>query len=381
MTIYRMNAAAKTLDTVFGRDDDQAIPIHNIALDSPTSYAAKAVRERQELLLHFDPQDDSTQIPGPCQMRTALFAPLIVDDKILGVMSIQSGKADAYGERERLIFRTLSAYGAIAMANATAIAALRQAQSQLVQQEKMASLGGLVAGIAHEINTPLGTTLVAISGVEGTLQTLQNAIDSGCLSKAVLESSTSEGMEYTALALKTASRAAELVALFKTISVNTDSDRSVEIKLVDYLEEVATLVRTKLMQNDCKLEVTAPTGLSMKVVADALTETLSRILVNTLNHGFDQGRTGTLRLCAQIDEVDGGDDVVISVSDDGHGIAPEDLSKVFDPFFTTKSGIQGHVGLGLHVAYNHVTERLKGKIQITSTLGEGTCVTIRLKRS
>jgi ligand-binding sensor domain-containing protein len=95
MTIYRMNAAAKSLDAVFGRDDDQAMPMRNIALDSPTSNAARAVRERQDLLLHFDPQDDSTTIPGTRQMLTALFAPLIVDDKVLGAMSIQSDKQNA----------------------------------------------------------------------------------------------------------------------------------------------------------------------------------------------------------------------------------------------------------------------------------------------
>jgi signal transduction histidine kinase len=103
-----------------------------------------------------------------------------------------------------------------------------------------------------------------------------------------------------------------------------------------------------------------------------------------LDHAFDQGRTGTVRLHAQIDAGEGenqeGNHVIISVSDNGHGIAPEDLPKVFDPFFTTKSGLQGHVGLGLHVAYNHVTQRLKGQIKITSTLGEGTCVEIRLKK-
>ncbi len=380
MTIYRMNAAAKTLDAVFGRDDDQAMPMRNIALDSPTSNAARAVRERQDLLLHFDPQDYSTTIPGTRQMLTALFAPLIVDDKVLGAMSIQSDKANAYGERERLIFRTLTAYGAIALANAAALAALRQAQGQLVQQEKMASLGGLVAGIAHEINTPLGTTLMAISGVEGAWQTLQDAVASGRISKSVLDSSTAEGMEYTTLALKTATRAAELIALFKTISVNADSDRMAEIELADYLPEVATLVHAQLVQNGNKLEIAAPAGLRLQVVPDALTESLSRILVNVLHHAFTDGRSGTLRISAQADEGDGGDFVVITISDDGHGIAPEDLPKVFDPFFTTKSGMHGHVGLGLHVAYNHVTQRLKGQIHVTSTLGEGTCVEIRLKK-
>jgi signal transduction histidine kinase len=115
-------------------------------------------------------------------------------------------------------------------------------------------------------------------------------------------------------------------------------------------------------------------------VHEALTETLSRILVNVLDHGFTDGRTGTLRLFAQVDETEGREEVIITISDNGHGIAPQDLPKVFDPFFTTKSGILGHVGLGLHVAYNHVTQRLKGQIQITSTLGEGTRVQIHLKK-
>ncbi len=381
MTIYRMNATATVLDAVFGRDDDHVMPTRSVALDSPTSNVARVVRERQELLLNIDPlADSSNQVPGTRKMLTALFAPLIVDDHVLGVMSIQSDHANAYGERECLIFRTLSAYGAIALANAAAIAALRQAQHQLVQQEKMASLGGLVAGIAHEINTPLGTTLMAISGAQDAWQTLKNATISNDLSKAVLDSSTTDGMEYTALALKTATRAAELIALFQTISINADSDCLVEIGLAEHLQEVAALVHSQLAQNGCQLAVAAPAGLSLHVVPEALTESLSRILVNALDHGFTEGRTGTLRLTAQLNEEDGGEEVVITISDDGHGIAPEDLPKVFDPFFTTKSGIQGHVGLGLHVAYNQITQRLKGQIHVTSTLGEGTNVEIRLKK-
>jgi signal transduction histidine kinase len=381
MTIHRMNAATRSLDAVFGRDNDQAMEMANIALDCPTSNAARAVRERRELLLNYDPQDESTDLPGTRQMLTALFAPLIVDDKVLGVMSIQSDQQNVYGERERLIFRTLTAYGAIALANAAAMAELRQAQGQLVQQEKMVSLGGLVAGIAHEINTPLGTTLVAISGVESAWQTLKDAAASGRLSQSILQSTAADGMEYTALALKTATRAAELIALFKTISVDADSDQMMEIELADYLPEMATLVHSKLVQNGNKLAFAIPAGLRMQVVPDALTEVLSRVLVNVLNHAFTDGRKGTLRISAQAGAADdGGDVVVISIRDDGHGIAPEDLPKVFDPFFTTKSGMHGHVGLGLHVAYNHVTQRLKGQIAITSTLGEGTCVEIRLKK-
>ncbi len=258
-------------------------------------------------------------------------------------------------------------------------AELIQAQGQLVQQEKMVALGSLVVGIAHEINTPLGTTLVAISGVGEALKTLKTALASGSPSKSLLAATTEEGLEYNALALKTGTRAAELVAMFKTISVDAESDQRVEIELADYLQEMADLVQSQLTQKGCKLEVSAPAGLRIRLVVEALTEALSRILVNALDHGFADGRSGTLRLCAQVEAAQGGDVVVISVSDDGHGIAPEALPKVFDPFFTTKSGLHGHVGLGLHVAYNHVTQRLKGQIHIASTLGQGTSVEIRLK--
>jgi hypothetical protein len=101
-------------------------------------------------------------------------------------------------------------------------------------------------------------------------------------------------MEYNALALKTATRAAELIALFKTIAVNPDNDRVSSIELADYLPEVATLIQIRLAQNGSKLEVAAPEGLRIHVVPEALTEALSRILVNVLDHGLSDGRTGRL---------------------------------------------------------------------------------------
>ncbi len=384
MIIYRINSTATALDAVFGRDKGHVIPTHRIALDSPTSHAAQAARERQELLIHFHPNTQNTLLPiSPLPtlppMHSALFAPLFVDDKLLGVMTIQTDTENTYNERERQIFRTLSAYGAIALANAATMFALRKAQGQLVQQEKMASLGNLVAGIAHEINTPLGTTLVAISGAESAWHTLKNALAAGSLSKSLLESSTTEGIEYTALALKTANRAAELIDLFKTIAINTDSDSNqiVELELSHYLPELLGLIRAPLTHKGCKLELSITPGLTIKLVPEALTEALSRVLVNALDHAFTDGRIGTLQLNAQSNTK--GDGVIITISDNGHGISPQNLPKVFDPFFTTKSGLHGHVGLGLHVAYNHVTQRLKGHINITSTLGEGSRVEIRLK--
>jgi signal transduction histidine kinase len=252
----------------------------------------------------------------------------------------------------------------------------------------MASLGGLVAGIAHEINTPLGTTLMAISGAGNALQELKTAIADNRLSKLMLDTSTAQALEYTNLALRTASRAADLVTLFKTIAVQGDNDKIIEVDLTEYLPDAETLLREPLALRGCRLEIDVPAGLRLTIVPDALLEAITCVATNVFDHAFTNGRTGLLRLTARTnhnghdgnDGNDGNDyDVIIEVEDDGHGIAPEHLPKVFDPFFTTQSGIGGHVGLGLYVAFNHITQRLKGDIRIASTLGKGTTVTILLK--
>lgn len=374
LAIYRINQVGNALELAFGREDGEILPNYCILLTDPISNVARVARDRQEQLLDFDPDIISpTHIPGTRMMLSAMYAPLIVDDNVLGVMSIQSARVHAYGERESLIFRTLSSYGAIALANAQALAALHQAQAQLVQQEKLASLGGLVAGIAHEINTPLGTTLMAISGVADQWQHLQSAIQNGSINKAMLEQSTHDGAEFTALAMRGATRAAELITSFKSIAVHSQNEPSSCIELSLYLSEIVVLVQSALAEKGCRVELDVPVGLAVQAVPEALTETLTRIFANVVDHAFCDGKTGTMRVSARgiANTI-----VEIVISDDGHGIAAHHLAKVFDPFFTSKGGNLGHVGLGLHMAFNHVTQGLHGSIRIASVEGEGTTVTI-----
>ncbi|MEN9866512.1 MAG: hypothetical protein RL748_2102 [Pseudomonadota bacterium] len=254
---------------------------------------------------------------------------------------------------------------------------LHQAQAQLVQQEKLASLGGLVAGVAHEINTPLGTILVAISGVADIWQRLQDDMAAGRLSKSMLEQANVEGQEYTALALRSASRAAELIDSFKAVAVEYESDLPQSLDLLWYLPDIAMLVRSPIELGGHKLELEVEPDLIVHIVPEALTEALTRVLANVLDHAFDLDMPGRVCLSARHE---GAQHVLIEVSDNGCGIAPENLPKVFDPFFSTKSGLGGHIGLGLHVAYNQVAQRLKGQIAIHSMPGQGTRVSIRLAR-
>ena len=376
MTIYVVNSAHQTLDCCFAREDGKDQPHPQIALDSPTSIAARAVRERHEVLIDNDQQENApSHVPGTLVLRTALFAPLIVGQRVLGAMSVQSVHAHAYGERERLIFRTVCAYGAIALSNAQALDALHDVQRQLMTQEKMASLGGLVSGVAHEVNTPLGNTLIAISGAIDIWQRQKQLLGSTSVSLVQLQQMTDEGLEYAELAHLTARRVVEMVNSFKAIAINSGIDQYYNVKLDQYLPEVVALVRTALEHGGRVIRIEVEPGLVVRLVPEALTEALARILSNVLSHAFADGESGQVVVRARRD---GDAHVLIEVADNGHGIAPQDLPKVFDPFFTTRSGVASHVGLGLHIAFNHITQRLHGSISIASEPGLGTTVSIRL---
>jgi ligand-binding sensor domain-containing protein/signal transduction histidine kinase len=377
LAIYRVSADGRQLDMIFGREGNQPLPFITVMMDSTTSNSARAARDRQEIMRHFEPDmSDPSHIPGTQCMLTALYTPLIVDDRVLGVMSIQSERPHAYGERERQIFHTLCAYGAIALSNAQALAALHHAQSQLVQQEKLASLGGLVAGIAHEINTPLGNTLIAISGVTEAWKALRDAAAQGRLSRSMLDDNTTIGLEYTDMAERMANKTADLISTFQTIALPTEGDCQSEVDLATFVPEMVNLIRLTMEQNGHRIEISVPPQLTVRIVADALSEALTRILSNVLDHAFAEGQGGMLKVRVQARPQGSLQEIDIIINDNGIGISAQDLPKVFDPFFTTKSGSHGHIGLGLHVAYNHVTQRLKGKISIASTPGQGTTVTI-----
>jgi signal transduction histidine kinase len=381
--IWLLDETGKTLVEAFAIEGGERSSGLRVALDNPVSHGARSVRERRELLLEFDSVlADPSHVPGTQEVRSALFAPLIVGDRVLGVLTIQSDTPQAYRERERFIFRTLCAYGAIALDNAAAyrqlggaLAELRATQNRLVQQEKMAALGALVAGISHELNTPLGVVLLSISGLGETTAELRQAIEAGRLTRSSLAGMTEKQAKLAALALQNLERLAALISAFKAVSVQVGEDAAIRLDLPEFLATVAQMAALQLVQQGHRIIVEAAAGLSLETVPDALVETLSRLLANTLDHAFPSGRIGTVTIAAR--PVPGGQ-IAITVEDDGVGIEPVVLPKVFDPFFTTKRGTGKNVGLGLHVAFNQVTQRLKGTIQADSTPGAGTRMIVTL---
>jgi PAS domain S-box-containing protein len=254
----------------------------------------------------------------------------------------------------------------------TALKQLRDTQSQLVQVEKLASLGSLVAGMAHEINTPLGVGVSAAS----TLQALANQInarhDSGQMTRADLKQFVQLAMDSADLVLKNLQRAADLMRSFKQVAVDQASGERRSFLLKPYIDEVITSLTPKLKGAPHRLVVRCPEELVIDGYPGALAQVLTNFITNSLVHAFPGQNQGNMA----IEVTDGGPEITLRYRDDGVGIEPPHLARVFEPFFTTRRGAGGS-GLGLHVVHNLVTQRLGGSVQARSEPGRGTEFIVR----
>ena len=251
--------------------------------------------------------------------------------------------------------------------------ALRQAQQDLIQAEKMASLGSLVAGVAHEINTPLGNTLTASSHLYDKVVELSAMLEENRLRRADLVAFVNLLTETTRLMVTNCERAAELVQSFKQVAVDQTSDERRRFDLKGYIEEVLLSLRPRLRKTGHRITVECPEHLEIDGYPGAVSQLLTNFLLNSLMHAYGPGEAGRIAIRVRPPE----EGVVELVySDDGKGIPPELLGRIFDPFFTTRRGTGGS-GLGLHVVYNLVAGTLRGQISVESEPGRGTCFRVR----
>jgi len=257
-----------------------------------------------------------------------------------------------------------------------ALAKLQVAQSQLVQAEKLASLGGLVAGISHEINTPVGIGVTAASHLDAEVRNLTRAVAAGGLTKSQFDRFLQSVSQSSDIILMNLRRAAELIQSFKRVAVDQSSEERRRIRLKSYFEEVLVSLRPKMKTTPHRIELDCPAELEIDTIPGAWSQVLTNLVVNALSHAFDQGQAGLMRI--EVDSTETG--VRVRFRDDGHGIAAENLAKIFDPFFTTRRG-QGGTGLGLHIVFNLVHQTLGGSIGVDSAPGHGTCFTILLPQT
>jgi signal transduction histidine kinase len=251
---------------------------------------------------------------------------------------------------------------------------LLETQDTLIRTEKMASLGGLVAGVAHEINTPVGITLTAASHLSLSTRQIVSQFTSGQIKKSELQDYLHTAEESSVLILSNAERAANLIHSFKQVAVDQTSEARRSFDMNEYLHEVITSLRPKLRRSHTNVEIDCPEGLGMDSFPGALSQVVTNLVMNALLHAYDEDQEGTILLKA---DAIASQRVRLQICDDGKGIPPENLSRIFEPFFTTKRG-SGGSGLGLHIVYNIIFKRLGGHIDVDSTVGVGTRFTLTL---
>jgi signal transduction histidine kinase len=249
---------------------------------------------------------------------------------------------------------------------ATSMETIQMAKAQLVESERMASLGGLVAGIAHDVNTPLGVSVTATSFLHDRVKKLQSAYENKKLTGNTMTSFLSEAEQTITLLTNNLNRASDLISSFKQVAVDQTSEAEREINVSEYLTEVVQSLAPNFKKTQHTIDIHCPDDLSIKCAPGVLAQILTNMIMNSLIHGFEDKTKGAIRL--EISEQD--NNLVINYSDDGRGLDEDTLKRHFDAFFTTRRG-KGGSGLGTHIMYKLVTQTLGGDIEAFSKPGEG----------
>jgi signal transduction histidine kinase len=258
----------------------------------------------------------------------------------------------------------------------TTIAELSRTQEQLVEARKLSALADVVAGIAHEINTPVGNGVTAASHLADTAQQVAAKLEAGALKKSELKRFLATVREDAQLIANNLSRAAELIRSFKQVAADERSEARRCFSLRGYLQDIIFNLRPRLKRTPHEISIDCPVDLELDSYPGALSQVILNLIINALDHAFTAEKGGHITVSAR--PLDG--EVEIAVSDDGKGIPPEDLPHIFERFFST-SRHTGGTGLGLFIVQSLVVGKLKGTVTCESHVGEGTIFTIRIPRT
>ncbi|GAB3383833.1 hypothetical protein GCM10027432_14270 [Lysobacter fragariae] len=249
---------------------------------------------------------------------------------------------------------------------------LRQTQQQLVDAEKMAALGNLVAGVAHEINTPLGVGVTAASHLEGEARKLGRRIDEGTLDRPALDQFRQMATESSQLILRNLQRADRMVKSFRQVAVDQSSEEIRRFDLRTYVDEILLSLQPSLRQQRHTVSVVCPQPIEVETYPGAIYQIVANLMMNSVMHGFAGRDNGQMRLSLTVED----GIVVVDYRDNGAGLSDEARRHVFEPFFTTRRG-SGGSGLGMHITWNLATQLLGGSISCEETHGEGARFVLR----
>ncbi|MDM8559407.1 ATP-binding sensor histidine kinase [Candidatus Parabeggiatoa sp. HSG14] len=385
----------------------QSIPIEESS-DIPVSII-NYVSRTLELQVLDDASDETTFSADPYiakqHPKSVLCAPLLNQKKLTGILYLENNLIASAFTPDRLeVINLLSSQIAISIENsllydnletkvkertyqletqknelAKTLEQLQAAQQQLVESEKMAALGNLVAGVAHEINTPVGVGVTAATQLDKITVDFATLYKSGKMTRATLEKFLNSAHQSSGLVLKNLNRAAELTQSFKQIAVDQSSEQRRTFELKKYLTEVLNSLRPNIQNTQYQVSMTCDETIQLTSYPGALSQILTNLIMNSINHGFQEQKFhGQIMVEGMVKE--GEKEVILRYSDNGKGIPTDVIDKIFEPFFTTNR-LRGGTGLGLHIVFNLITHRLKGTIQCESVEGQGTTFIISIPMS
>lgn len=323
------------------------------------------IQQREQFLQYLP------EIPPPINgapMQSVLYFPLVVDGEHIGCLSLQSPRVEAFAPQQTNLVRTLASNIAIAVANAQIVARLQQTQQQLVMQEKMASLGGLVAGVAHEVNTPLGICVTAASHLQLELSAITLAHQQRKLLVPEFERFLETANTAALMLTQNTERAAALINSFKQVAVDKSAISLREFDVAEYLKEVIRSLQPELNRRQCQLQLLSDPGITLYADAGSLAQLLTHLVMNSLQHGFTAEMRVPPLIELKVQKTPA--HIQLEYRDNGCGMSADTLKRLFDPFFTTKRS-EGNSGLGAHIVYNLVTAQLNGSIYASSEPGQG----------
>jgi len=393
-------------------NNDNVTVLQSIPVSSTTAYQEKFklsdaiinyVIHTQENIVLNNATQEGQFISDPYivanQPKSILCTPLLYQGKITGILYLENNLIEGAFTTDRLeLLKLLSAQIAIAIENAQlyknlqefnqnleqlvsqrtqelseTLLNLKATQSKLVEAEKMASLGGLVAGVAHEINTPVGIGVTVASALVEHTSDFCSKYQSGAMKRSDLEKFFDLTTQSGNTLLINLNRAAELIQSFKQVAVDQSSEVQRVFNFKNYLNEILMQLNPKLKTSKHTIEIYGEQDITLDSYPGALSQIVTNLLMNSLIHAYEPQDSG--KLVFNFQQI--GEHLQLEYADDGKGIAAENLSKIFEPFFTTKRS-QGGSGLGLNLVYNLVTQKLKGEIECQSEVGRGTKFTIKL---
>ncbi|MFC1744859.1 ATP-binding protein [Candidatus Riflebacteria bacterium] len=250
---------------------------------------------------------------------------------------------------------------------------IKRAQADLVESQKLAALGGMVAGMAHEINTPLGMGVTAASFLEWKTSQFIELYEKNDISKSDLEKYVKQACESSRIILTNLNRSAELIQSFKLVTVDQTRAELRCFNLKEYLKKVILSLKPQFKKTRHQISLICPE--TIKIICDpgALSQITTNLVINSLMHGFEDKDKGHIKIKVTKKKRA----VLMQYRDDGKGIPPENKQKIFEPFFTTKRA-RGGTGLGLHIVYNLVNQRLGGRIKCESIINKGSVFKIEI---